>query len=400
MVDQEILKRIERGRQIGFDDTKIKKLLLSKGHNPQKIEETFAHSYKKSKKELKKIKATAKEGPFLIVFSIAFVIFIIFLIYFRDTITQRLQSSAYSILFYSLFGLLFLDIILIGIHFVKKSSEKRKIIKELGIEPVKKPKTESKKSTFFTSFTSFLKKTKKEPKEKTIKETKKIEKVKELTPKKESNRLLQIFSIIFFISLVVIVIASFYKSWITFALALILMFLSLLFYSLKKPKDLPEEKLRKQLEKQEEKVAKNVENLLKKENKLKFKEDSLKQQIEEMVRQTSLLEEKEDSLRKKGVIIPTAHKEAFAKIKKEPEPIITPAAKSKGYETDFDMLVNVVNQRGRIKLSEAAQTFKVSLKHIEEWGRILEEHDLLKVHYPAFGEAELVKKHETNNRKV
>ena len=62
------------------------------------------------------------------------------------------------------------------------------------------------------------------------------------------------------------------------------------------------------------------------------------------------------------------------------------------YETDVDKLVELVNRYERIKMGEIAQVFEVKMPIVEEWARILEEHDLIKVHYPPIGDAELVKR--------
>ena len=60
-------------------------------------------------------------------------------------------------------------------------------------------------------------------------------------------------------------------------------------------------------------------------------------------------------------------------------------------ETDFDILVNYVNARETVKLSEVARMFKITVKKAEEWAKILESHGLLELHYPTFGEPELKK---------
>ena len=60
-------------------------------------------------------------------------------------------------------------------------------------------------------------------------------------------------------------------------------------------------------------------------------------------------------------------------------------------ETDFDRLVNVVNSVGVIKISAVAKIFNISTKKVEEWSKILENHNLLKLHYPPLGEPELRK---------
>src|SRR3989344_5521163 len=64
--------------------------------------------------------------------------------------------------------------------------------------------------------------------------------------------------------------------------------------------------------------------------------------------------------------------------------------KQKDYiETDLDKLVNFVNQVEVIKLSTAAKLFNISLKKAEEWAKILDGHDLVRLHYPGIGEPEL-----------
>ncbi|MBW2983804.1 hypothetical protein KY361_01710 [Candidatus Woesearchaeota archaeon] len=61
------------------------------------------------------------------------------------------------------------------------------------------------------------------------------------------------------------------------------------------------------------------------------------------------------------------------------------------YETYLDALHRMVEKSGKVKLSVMAKYFGVDRKKIEDWAAILEEHDLLKLHYPAVGEPELIK---------
>lgn len=68
------------------------------------------------------------------------------------------------------------------------------------------------------------------------------------------------------------------------------------------------------------------------------------------------------------------------------------SAKKDEYATDLDLVLNIVEKYNKVKISDIAANFKVDKKRVEEWGRILEEHDLIKVHYPAVGEPEFVKK--------
>jgi hypothetical protein len=59
-------------------------------------------------------------------------------------------------------------------------------------------------------------------------------------------------------------------------------------------------------------------------------------------------------------------------------------------ETDVDRLLEELGKRGRVKASVLAGIFKVPRSKIEEWGIILEEHKLLEMHYPPFGEPTLM----------
>jgi len=63
--------------------------------------------------------------------------------------------------------------------------------------------------------------------------------------------------------------------------------------------------------------------------------------------------------------------------------------KENAYETDIDKLYRIIKKFNAIKISEIVAVFKISKEKAEEWGKILEEHDLLKVHYPTIGEPEL-----------
>ena len=61
-------------------------------------------------------------------------------------------------------------------------------------------------------------------------------------------------------------------------------------------------------------------------------------------------------------------------------------------ETSVDRLLQEVGKRGRVKASVLAGIFKVPRSKIEEWGIILEEHKLIDMHYPPFGEPTLMLK--------
>ena len=60
-------------------------------------------------------------------------------------------------------------------------------------------------------------------------------------------------------------------------------------------------------------------------------------------------------------------------------------------ETYFDLLVEIVNKRGVMTLSEVAKTFRITKQRAEEWANILSEHNLINLYYPPIGEPVLKK---------
>ncbi|MFH1237544.1 MAG: hypothetical protein V1648_04035 [Candidatus Aenigmatarchaeota archaeon] len=70
-------------------------------------------------------------------------------------------------------------------------------------------------------------------------------------------------------------------------------------------------------------------------------------------------------------------------------------------ETDVDKLYELARDRGIIKINEAAKLLKIDIDQIEEWGRILEEHKLVRLRYPPVGEPVLIlKKFMTDTEKI
>src|SRR3989344_2062911 len=69
-----------------------------------------------------------------------------------------------------------------------------------------------------------------------------------------------------------------------------------------------------------------------------------------------------------------------------------PAAKPE-YQTDLDRLYELVQQKQSVKLGEVMKMFSIDRKKSEEWAAILEDSDLISIHYPAFGDPELRIKH-------
>ncbi len=67
-------------------------------------------------------------------------------------------------------------------------------------------------------------------------------------------------------------------------------------------------------------------------------------------------------------------------------------AKASKYETDVDKLYKLINEVGCLTLTEISEGFGITKEQAEEWGKILESHDLIELNYPAIGELQLCKK--------
>lgn len=65
---------------------------------------------------------------------------------------------------------------------------------------------------------------------------------------------------------------------------------------------------------------------------------------------------------------------------------------SSNVKTSMDQLLDMINDKGSVKISDAAKKLKIKDKQIEEWAKVLEEHGLIEVHYPAIGKPVLKKK--------
>jgi DNA-binding transcriptional regulator YiaG len=55
-------------------------------------------------------------------------------------------------------------------------------------------------------------------------------------------------------------------------------------------------------------------------------------------------------------------------------------------ETSIDKLYKMLKEKNEMKIKDIAKEFDVSLETVEEWGKILEDHNLAELHYPAFGD--------------
>ena len=60
-------------------------------------------------------------------------------------------------------------------------------------------------------------------------------------------------------------------------------------------------------------------------------------------------------------------------------------------ETYFDLLLEIVNKRGVLSLSEVAKTFRITKQRAEEWATILADHNLITLYFPPIGEPILKK---------
>ena len=68
--------------------------------------------------------------------------------------------------------------------------------------------------------------------------------------------------------------------------------------------------------------------------------------------------------------------------------------------TNIDKLFRHVKEKGKLRVSDAAKLFDVKDEKIEEWGKILEDHDMIELHYPAIGKPILkVRKLKKKNHK-
>lgn len=264
-------------------------------------------------------------------------------------------------------------------------------------------------------------------------QAKKTEKLKKFEHKIKIN-----YDIFFLFGLVVVIIAYILSNWITAVLGLILMVVSLVAHHLankknkikekitKPEKTIPDkapEKLQLLLEKpaaniltkikQEEKKAKEEEyseklklkelqRTIKEEEKQRKREEKLIQKSEKLAKADEKIKQKAIDKEKKRLEKINKSKEKILmkekalgktqKNRKEIERIIKMKSslnlKSR-YETDFDRMLLLIEKYERLKFSDAAKIFGISMDKVEEWAAILEQHKILKIHYPAIGEPEL-----------
>ena len=61
-------------------------------------------------------------------------------------------------------------------------------------------------------------------------------------------------------------------------------------------------------------------------------------------------------------------------------------------KTQLDQLTDLIMEKGSIKIPDAAKKLKLKEKQVEEWAKMLEEHGMIEIHYPAIGKPVLKKK--------
>ncbi|MDI6798523.1 MAG: CBS domain-containing protein [Candidatus Aenigmarchaeota archaeon] len=61
-------------------------------------------------------------------------------------------------------------------------------------------------------------------------------------------------------------------------------------------------------------------------------------------------------------------------------------------ETDVDKILSIIKEKGRISFDKIAKLFNVDMNTVENWAKILEDHGLAEIFYPAIGSPELREK--------
>jgi len=85
-----------------------------------------------------------------------------------------------------------------------------------------------------------------------------------------------------------------------------------------------------------------------------------------------------------------SHFFVFRKAKEEEKHIRKIKEMPLGFQTDIDLAYKMLIEKKRIKISDISSNFGISMLEADEWARILEENKLAKIHYPLFGDAELI----------
>jgi uncharacterized membrane protein (DUF485 family) len=91
------------------------------------------------------------------------------------------------------------------------------------------------------------------------------------------------------------------------------------------------------------------------------------------------------------VVVIFAYTKFLKHRKEEDEKIksfVIPAPKSKA-ETRFDVFYKLLKEKTSLSTATIAKAFSISKEQALEWGKILEEHNLASIEYPAFSDPEV-----------
>ncbi|MEK6945517.1 MAG: hypothetical protein AABW63_01865 [Nanoarchaeota archaeon] len=72
---------------------------------------------------------------------------------------------------------------------------------------------------------------------------------------------------------------------------------------------------------------------------------------------------------------------------------VIPPPKSNA-ETNFDVFYKLLKDKKSLNTSTIAKAFSISKEQALEWGKILEEHNLVSIEYPAFSDPEIIVEEE------
>lgn len=113
--------------------------------------------------------------------------------------------------------------------------------------------------------------------------------------------------------------------------------------------------------------------------------------LQEVESKRTILEEKKKTLEHKKDVLKTDIVEKKTVQESQEEIKQRSYAAGAVIETDFDVLYRLVLDKNKVKISEIAKLFKIDKKKAEEWVQILDEHNLVRIYYPAMGEPEIRK---------
>ena len=68
--------------------------------------------------------------------------------------------------------------------------------------------------------------------------------------------------------------------------------------------------------------------------------------------------------------------------------------------TDLDIFYQILKDKKRLKLGTISRTFKISKEKALEWAKILEDHELVIIEYPAFNDPEVTINEKTQEKKI